>query len=125
MGKVLIVDDSQLTRNFHSYLLREAGFEVTTAVDGEEGLCKLSEGGFDLVLTDLNMQGMDGYEFTRRIRENDAHDDLPIVIVSSQGRDSDKERGLAAGANLFLVKPSNPKHIVNSIKTVLRPERSR
>ena len=74
---------------------------------------------FDIVLTDINMQGMDGYEFIRRVRQNGQHDHVPIIIVSTQGGENGKMKGFAAGANLFLAKPSDASKIVTSIKMLL------
>ena len=119
MSKILIVDDSQLVRNFHSYIVKEAGFEVTTAIDGADALEKCFREHFDIILTDINMQGMDGYEFIRRVRQDDQYDELPIIIISTEGRENDKLKGLAAGANLYLVKPSDATRIVKSIRMLL------
>lgn len=119
MSKILIVDDSQLVRNFHSYLAREAGFEVTTAIDGADALEKCFREHYDLILTDINMQGLDGYEFIRRVRQDDQYDEVPIIIISTESRENDKLKGLAAGANLYLVKPSDATRIVKSIRMLL------
>lgn len=90
---VLIVDDSEFTRNYHSYILREANFDVVTAVDGADALEKLYSRSFDLVLTDINMANMDGYEFIRRVRSSGDYDNLPIVIISTESEAEDKSRG--------------------------------
>ena len=119
MSKILIVDDSQLVRNFHSYIVKEAGFEVTTAIDGADGLEKCFRERYDIILTDINMQGMDGYEFIRRLRQDEQYDEVPIIIISTEGREDDKLKGLAAGANLYLVKPSDATRIVKSIRMLL------
>lgn len=119
MNKILIVDDSQLVRNFHSYMVKEAGFEVTTAVDGADALEKCFRNHYDIILTDINMQGMDGYEFIRRLRMDDQYDDVPIIIISTEGRENDKLKGLKVGANLYLVKPSDATRIVKSIRMLL------
>ena len=119
MNKILIVDDSQLVRNFHSYMVKEAGFEVTTAVDGADALEKCFRNHYDIILTDINMQGMDGYEFIRRLRMDDQYDDVPIIIISTEGRENDKLKGLKVGANLYLIKPSDATRIVKSIRMLL------
>jgi CheY-like chemotaxis protein len=87
---ILIVDDSEFVRSYHSYILEEADFQVITAVDGSDGLEKLYSNSCDLVLSDINMSNMDGYEFIRRIRADKRYSALPIIIVSterSQGQD--------------------------------------
>jgi two-component system chemotaxis response regulator CheY len=116
---VLIVDDSEFTRNYHSYILREVGFTVVTAVDGADALEKLYSQPFDLVLTDINMANMDGYEFIRRVRSSGDYNDLPIVIISTESESEDKSRGFLAGANFYIVKPSDPKPLIENICMVL------
>jgi two-component system chemotaxis response regulator CheY len=119
MTKVLIVDDSSLTREFHAHIVRAAGFTCRTAADGMEGLEKALADKFNIILTDVNMQGMDGYEFTRRVRQNPDYDEVPIIIISTEAKDLDKQKGFSAGANLYLVKPTDAKGIVESIKMLL------
>jgi two-component system chemotaxis response regulator CheY len=116
---VLIVDDSEFTRNYHSYILREANFETVTAVDGADALEKLYSQTFDLVLTDINMANMDGYEFIRRVRISGAHENLPIIIISTESEAEDKSRGFEAGANFYIVKPSDPQPLIENICMVL------
>jgi two-component system, chemotaxis family, chemotaxis protein CheY len=116
---VLIVDDSEFTRNYHSYILREANFETVTAVDGADALEKLYSRTFDLILTDINMANMDGYEFIRRVRSNGEYENLPIVIISTESEAEDKSRGFLAGANFYIVKPSDPRPLIEDICMVL------
>lgn len=122
---VLIVDDSEFARNYHSYILREANFEVVTAVDGADALEKLYSRSFDLVLTDINMANMDGYEFIRQVRSNGDYTDLPIIIISTESEAEDKSRGFIAGANFYIVKPSDPKPLIENICMVLGIDNSR
>jgi two-component system chemotaxis response regulator CheY len=68
------------------------------------------------------MQGIDGYEFIRRVREAPEYDNVPIVIISTEGHDVDKKRGFAAGANLYLVKPSDPHGLLDHLRMMLGPE---
>jgi two-component system chemotaxis response regulator CheY len=119
MTRVLIVDDSALTREFHSHIVKDAGFACVTAVDGMDGLEKATAQKFDLILTDINMQGMDGYEFIRRVRQNPDYDGVPIIIISTEGREFDKQQGFNAGANLYLVKPTDAHRIVESMRMLL------
>ena len=120
--KVLIVDDSEFVRNYHSYILEQAQFDVVTAIDGSEGLEKLYACEFDLVLSDINMSNMDGYEFIRRVRTDARYDSLPIIIVSTESESREKSRGFEAGATLYLVKPCTPEMMVENIRMVLRPD---
>jgi two-component system chemotaxis response regulator CheY len=115
MKRVLIVDDSQLSRNYHSYVMRNAGFVAETANDGASALEKLMLEPFDLILTDINMRGMDGYEFIRRVRGSELTQ-VPIVIISTEKSDADKRLGFEAGANFCLAKPATPQDIVETIR---------
>jgi two-component system chemotaxis response regulator CheY len=116
---ILIVDDSQFVRSYHSYILEQAHFQVITAVDGSDGLEKLFTNSCDLVLTDINMSNMDGYEFIRRVRSDGKYSSLPIIIVSTESEAKDKMKGFEAGANLYIVKPSSPEMMVENIRMIL------
>ena len=102
--KVLLVDDSLVTREMERRLLDDAGFEVTAAADAEEGLNHLGEGEFDCVVTDIEMPGMDGYELTRHLRGIPQFAHLPIIVVSTRDRPEDRLQGLQAGADAYLTK---------------------
>ncbi len=116
---ILIVDDSEFVRSYHSYILEQAQFQVITAVDGSDGLEKLYSNACDLILTDINMTNMDGYEFIRRIRADGKYHSLPIIIVSTESEAKDKMKGFEAGANLYLVKPGSPEMMVENIRMIL------
>ena len=116
---ILIVDDSQFVRSYHSYILEQAHFQVITAVDGSDGVEKLFTNSCDLVLTDINMSNMDGYEFIRRVRSDGKYSSLPIIIVSTESEAKDKMKGFEAGANLYIVKPSSPEMMVENIRMIL------
>jgi len=117
--KLLVVDDSEFVRNYHSHILAQANFDVLTAVDGNDGLEKLFMHSIDLILTDINMGHMDGYEFIRRVRAEPQYEDLPIIIVSTESNKIDKMKGFEAGANLYIVKPSAPAVIIENIRQIL------
>jgi two-component system chemotaxis response regulator CheY len=116
---ILIVDDSEFVRSYHSYILEQAHYSVITAVDGSDGLEKLYRNPCDLVLTDINMSNMDGYEFIRRVRADGKYSSLPIIIVSTESEAKGKMKGFDAGANLYIVKPSTPEMMVENIRMVL------
>jgi two-component system chemotaxis response regulator CheY len=116
---VLIVDDSEFVRNYHSAILRDASFQVITAGDGMEALEKLFTNRCDLVLTDINMQRMDGYEFIRRVRAEKQYQQLPIVIISTDDKAKDRKKGFDAGANLYLVKPCSPEVMLETLNMVM------
>ncbi len=116
---ILIVDDSEFVRSYHSYILEQALFHVITAVDGSDGLEKLFTNTCDLVLTDINMSHMDGYEFIRRVRADPKYSSVPIIIVSTESESKDKMKGFLAGANLYIVKPSSPEMMVENVRMVM------
>jgi two-component system chemotaxis response regulator CheY len=116
---ILIVDDSEFVRSYHSYILQQAHFQVITAVDGSDGLEKLYTNACDLVLTDINMGNMDGYEFIRRVRADGKYRSLPIIIVSTESEGKDKTKGFEAGANLYIVKPSSPEMMIENIRMMM------
>lgn len=116
---ILIVDDSEFVRSYHSYIVEQADFHATTAIDGSEGLEKLFANPCDLILTDINMSNMDGYEFIRRVRAHGKYDALPIIIVSTESEAKDKARGFEAGANLYIVKPTSPESMIENIRLIL------
>lgn len=119
---ILIVDDSEFVRNYHSGVLEQAGFRVITAVDGSDGLEKLFTNSCDVVLTDINMSNMDGYEFIRRVRADGRYGALPIIIVSTESEGRDKMKGFEAGASLYIVKPSLPEMMIENIRMILRAD---
>jgi len=116
---ILIVDASEFVRSYHSHVLQQAHFQVITAVDGSDGLEKLYTNFCDLVLTDINMSNMDGYEFIRRVRADAKYRTLPIIIVSTESEGRDKSKGFEAGADLYIVKPCSPEAMVENIRMVL------
>jgi two-component system chemotaxis response regulator CheY len=116
---VLIVDDSEFVRNYHSAILRDASFQVITAGDGMEALERLFTNRCDLVLTDINMQRMDGYEFIRRVRAEKQYQQLPIIIISTENQPKDRKKGFEAGANLYIVKPCSPEVMLETLKMAM------
>jgi two-component system, chemotaxis family, chemotaxis protein CheY len=117
--KILVVDDSEFVRNYHSQILTQANFDVLTAIDGNDGLEKLYTHPCDVILTDIKMGHMDGYEFIRRVRAEPQYEELPIIIISTEGENADKMKGFEAGANLYIVKPSEPGVMIENIRLVL------
>ena len=102
--RVLVVEDSVGVRELERAVLTAAGYDVDTAVDGLDGAARLSGRPYDLVLTDIEMPGLDGIELTRRIRAASGWAAVPIVVMTSLGSDEDRRAGLSAGANAYLLK---------------------
>jgi two-component system, chemotaxis family, chemotaxis protein CheY len=106
MGRtILAVDDSATVRKFVTVALSMQGFAVVTACDGMDALEKLPNQQVDLVITDLNMPNMDGFELIKALRENPTYKDLPVIILTSLSDDDSKERGTGLGVNSYVVKP--------------------
>lgn len=119
MKKILTVDDSSVIRNIISTILKTSGFSVDTAVNGIDGLEKIYKNEYDLVISDINMPKMDGLTMIKTLRENKDYKNLKIIVLSTEEEDEDKERGLQAGANIYLIKPVKPKDLVTNVKMLL------
>ena len=102
--KVLAVDDSLTTRTLVKNVLESTGYEVTTAVNGEDAWDVMRDATFDLVVTDVEMPIMNGFDLTRIIKESDRHGDVPVIIVTSLTSEEDKEKGIEVGADAYIVK---------------------
>ena len=118
MFHILVVDDDKNSRLFLSALLEEAGYTVTAATDGEDALDKMDRSHVDLVVLDIMMPKMDGYEFTRVIRESDTN--LPILMVSAKQLPADKHKGFAVGTDDYITKPIDDEEMLYRIKALLR-----
>jgi two-component system chemotaxis response regulator CheY len=112
MPNVLIVDDSSTTRMFYRETLESAGFVVDEAMNGLEGLEKTMLSPFDLVIVDINMPKMDGLTFLNELRRHAEIGSLPAIVISTQDRPEDRARAHASGANVYFVKPIDPKVLV-------------
>ncbi len=108
---ILVADDSATIRKFVSTSLSMLGYTVTIAQDGMDALEKLAGQQVDLVITDLNMPNVDGFEFIKSLRELDAYKTIPIIILSSLSSPEDVTRGMSLGANSYVNKPFDPKRI--------------
>jgi len=112
--KVLVVDDSKLMHKMYEVMLRQ--YALVYAMDGRQALDRLSEHpDIDLVLLDVNMPNMNGLEFLAELRADRAWVDLPVIIISTVGRDEDAQRGLEAGANAYIKKPFHSEEILDII----------
>ncbi len=115
--KILVVDDSRATREVISGLLKGAGYDVDTAEDGMQALRMLSKEDYALVVTDINMPGMDGYELTKTIRETPGLKSLPVIMLTTLGSEEEKKRGEEVGADEYLVKGSfDPNEFLEIIR---------
>ena len=118
--KILIIEDDPLQADVVRLLLEQDGFEAVLALDGPEGLRRLYETQPDLVILDLMLPQMDGWEVCRRIRELST---VPIIIMTSRRGDEEKIKGLRIGADDYIVKPFNPQELGARVHAVLRRTR--
>lgn len=117
MRKILLVEDDPFLVDIYSTKLKEADFEVDTAQDGEEALRKIKEIVFDLILLDIVLPTMNGWEILRSIRRSPGLEDLKVVVLSNLGEKEDVEKGLDSGATKYLVKAHyTPTEVVKEIK---------
>ena len=116
---ILAVDDSASIRQMVSFTLKSAGYDVVEAVDGQDGLDKAKSKSFNLVLTDQNMPRMDGLTLIKSLRGLPQYASTPILMLTTESSDAMKSQGRAAGATGWLVKPFDPRKLVNVIRKVL------
>jgi two-component system chemotaxis response regulator CheY len=116
--RILTIDDSKTMRDMLMVTLADAGFDVIQGIDGQDGLATLGDARVDVVITDINMPKMDGYEVIRQLRRNPVHKTTPILVLTTES-DTEK-RGLAreAGATGWMVKPFDPDQLVATIRKV-------
>ena len=119
--KILIIEDDKFLGELIFQKLEKEGYAVSRAIDGEEGLKKAEEEIPDLILLDLILPGMDGFEVLAKVREFPKLEQIPVVILSNLGQKEDIERGLKMGANDFLIKAHHtPPEIIEKIKSVFK-----
>lgn len=120
MTRILAVDDSPSMREMVAIALKGAGFDVTSAQDGEEALDVARAQQFDLVLSDVNMPHMDGISLIRALRAQAAYRHTPILMLTTESSAERKREGKAAGATGWIVKPFDPEQLVATMQRVLR-----
>lgn len=120
MSKVLVVEDSVSQREMMKDLLEGSGLDVTVASDGIEALQLLQGPPPDLVLLDIVMPKMNGYEVCRRIKTNSATQNLPVVLCSAKGEEFDRYWGMKQGADAYIAKPFQPTELVGTVKQLLQ-----
>jgi two-component system, chemotaxis family, chemotaxis protein CheY len=116
---ILTVDDSASIRQMVSFTLKSAGYEVTEALDGQDGLDKAKSKNFDLVFTDQNMPRMDGLTLIKNLRGLPSYRSTPILMLTTEAGDTMKAQGKAAGATGWLVKPFDPAKLLEVVKKVI------
>jgi CheY-like chemotaxis protein/chemotaxis signal transduction protein len=118
--RVLVVEDSVGVRELERVILESAGYDVITAVDGLDGMAKLRSEPADLVLSDVEMPGMDGFTLTRNIRRTRGWEQVPVVIMTSRGDDGDRRAGMEAGASAYLLKSDfDQNQLVDTVRRLV------
>jgi len=115
---ILVVDDSATDTHLISQMLKKNGYTVLTAATGEEAIAKAKSNKPDLVLMDIVMPGMSGFEATRAIAKNPETASIPVIICSTKGQETDKAWGLRQGAKDYIVKPITEKVLIGKIRAL-------
>ncbi|MFW6042373.1 MAG: response regulator transcription factor [Chloroflexota bacterium] len=119
MAKILIAEDDQDIRELVTITLQFNGHEVVSAVDGAQAVEKAESESFDLILMDVRMPRMTGYEACRLLREMESTREIPIIFLSAKGQEAEIQAGLQAGATQYILKPFAPDVLANRIESVL------
>ncbi|MCE8014893.1 response regulator [Halomonas sp. MCCC 1A17488] len=119
MAKVLVVDDEPNIVLSLEFLMQQAGFEVETAEDGEGALAKVEQYAPDLILLDISLPDISGFDVLEQLRQDDRHSRLPIIMLTAHGREVEREKGLALGADDYVTKPFSTQALVEKVKALL------
>jgi CheY-like chemotaxis protein len=119
MARILIAEDERDIRDLVAFTLRFAGHEVFAAANGEEAVEMTPKVNPDLILMDVRMPRMTGYEACRALKENPDLRDIPVVFLSAKGQENEIQQGLDAGAEEYLLKPFAPDQLTAHVKTIL------
>jgi len=121
MAKILIAEDERDIRDLVTFSLRGlGGFEVVQAANGAEAVERATAELPDLILMDVRMPKMTGYEACKKLKESSKTQDIPIVFLSAKGQESEIQQGLSAGAEEYILKPFAPDELVNQVRSVLK-----
>lgn len=121
MGRMIMTaDDSASIREMVSFTLRQAGYGVIEAVDGQDALSKFNGNKVDMLIADLNMPNMDGINLIREVRKLPDHKFIPIIILTTESQEAKKNEGRQAGASGWIVKPFKPDQLLAVVTKVLR-----
>ncbi len=120
MSTVLIVEDSVAQREMITDLLKASGLTVTHACDGVEALAQIQGACPDLVVLDIVMPRMNGYEVCRRLKADPKTQNVPVVMCSSKGEEFDRYWGMKQGADAYIAKPFQPTELIGTVKQLLR-----
>jgi len=119
VAKILVAEDEKDIRELIAFTLRYAGFDVEVAVNGIEALEKIGQEKPDLIILDVRMPRMTGYEVCRRLKEDPQTRDIPVVFLSAKGQDMEVQEGYASGAEEYIIKPFVPDDLVAQVQRIL------
>jgi two-component system alkaline phosphatase synthesis response regulator PhoP len=117
--KILVIEDDPATSRLVDYSLKHEGYEVVTATNGLEGIRKAQSEAPDLVILDVMLPGMDGFEICHRLRTEPNTAAMPILMFSAKAQEIDKNTGIKVGADDYLTKPAAPAEIINRVEKLL------
>ena len=121
MSTALVVEDSPTMRQLIVFALRRIrDLQVLEADDGVDALRKLAASKLDIILTDINMPIMDGLKLVKRVRSDEALKGIPIIIITTEGAEEDRQRALALGANAYITKPIQAPQVIAKVKELLK-----
>jgi CheY-like chemotaxis protein len=121
--KILLVEDNPVNRRLAEFLLRSQGYQVREATTAPEAFEMLKTDHFDLIVMDIQLPGMDGLEITRKLKEQPATADIPVIAVTSYAMKGDREKALAAGCSGYVTKPIDKNIFIQEIAARLGPKR--
>ena len=118
MKKILVVDDSSVMRSTIKRVLNDNGYHVTTAADGSEALKEITNGSFNLIISDINMPKMNGLELVKKVRDNAKTKFVPIIMLTTESSMEKINTARSLGANAYFVKPFSESALVDAVKRV-------
>lgn len=122
MATILVIDDSLTEREYLKEILESTGFQVLTAINGEQALNTLKTNQPDIIFLDIVMPQMNGYEVCRKIKENPKTKSVPIIICSAKSEEFDRYWGMKQGADAYITKPFRPKELLQTMKTLIKQD---
>nr|QIV52806.1 response regulator [uncultured bacterium] len=117
--KILTIDDSPSVRKMVQFTLQAKGFRVGSAADGQEALQLLETEEFDGIILDINMPRMNGLEFLKIFRSLEKYSDVPVIMLTTEGQDEDKDLAVSLGATAYIVKPFKPTQLLGLLERIL------
>jgi len=119
-GKVLVVDDEEYIQHILNFSFGAEGYDVVTAADGEEAIKKAKSEKPDIIVLDIMMPKMDGYEACKRLKTDPSTKSIPVILLTAKGREVDRKLGSQAGADDYVVKPFSPGRLIERVEGMMK-----